>query len=195
MADQEPLDTTSQDDDHLPERIRVHALAKRLGVTSKRILAKLSELGTEVRSPQSSVDRAVAESVRESLTTPNLTPAEPGLFEPAAVPQPGTAGPEGTAGKTSGDAGTDASGVGAETGTARGDRPPAPDGGTGQIPGIGTETVAAGAAVWEPEEPAAPDVVAAGTGLAPATPTRPAPPPARPATAPPPPPPRPPPKG
>lgn len=167
MADQEPLDTTSQDDDHLPERIRVHALAKRLGVTSKRILAKLSELGTEVRSPQSSVDRAVAESVRESLTTPNLTPAESGLFEPAAVPQPGTAGPEGTADKTSGDAGTDASGVGAETGTARGDRPPAPDGGAGQIPGIGTETVAAGAAVWEPEEPAAPDVVAAGTGLAP----------------------------
>ncbi|WP_067861276.1 translation initiation factor IF-2 N-terminal domain-containing protein [Nocardia shimofusensis] len=67
MADQEPLDTTSQDADQLPERIRVHALAKRLGVTSKRILAKLSELGAEARSVQSNVDRAVAESVRDAL--------------------------------------------------------------------------------------------------------------------------------
>jgi len=67
VADQEPLDTTSQDADQLPERIRVHALAKRLGVTSKRILAKLSELGAEARSVQSNVDRAVAESVRDAL--------------------------------------------------------------------------------------------------------------------------------
>ncbi|WP_280236560.1 translation initiation factor IF-2 N-terminal domain-containing protein [Nocardia cyriacigeorgica] len=70
MADQEPLDTTSQDADQLPERIRVHALAKRLGVTSKRILAKLGELGSDARSPQSNVDRAVAESVRDALAAP-----------------------------------------------------------------------------------------------------------------------------
>ncbi|WP_280507483.1 translation initiation factor IF-2 N-terminal domain-containing protein [Nocardia flavorosea] len=160
MADQEPLDTTSQDDDHLPERIRVHALAKRLGVTSKRILAKLSELGTEVRSPQSSVDRAVAESVRESLTTPNLTPAEPGLFEPAAaVPETGAAGRSATANEALGAAEADRS-----TGA---DQAPAPSGGAGQIPGFDTETVAAGAAVWEPEEPPAPDMMPAGTGLAP----------------------------
>ncbi|WP_328391768.1 translation initiation factor IF-2 N-terminal domain-containing protein [Nocardia sp. NBC_00416] len=145
MADQEPLDTTSQDDDHLPERIRVHALAKRLGVTSKRILAKLSELGTEARSPQSSVDRAVAESVRESLTTPNLNPAEPGLFEPA-----GSAA-------TAADTPVSAQPPAAEPGT-----------GSGQIPGIGTEPVSAGSAVWEPAEPAAPETVAAGPGLAPA---------------------------
>ncbi|MGI5220868.1 translation initiation factor IF-2 N-terminal domain-containing protein [Nocardia sp. CA-290969] len=166
MADQEPLHTTSQDDDHLPERIRVHALAKRLGVTSKRILAKLSELGTEARSPQSSVDRAVAESVRESLTTPNLNPPEPGLFEPAgATPDTGAAGTSGT-----GDVAASATDAGtAVTGTEQPASPaPAPGGGSGQIPGIGTETVAAGAAVWEPAEPAAPEVVAAGTGLAPA---------------------------
>lgn len=166
MAEQEPLDTTSQDDDHLPERIRVHALAKRLGVTSKRILAKLSELGTEARSPQSSVDRAVAESVRESLTTPNLNPPEPGLFEPAgATPDTGVPGTPGT-----GDAAASAADTGtAVTGADQAVSPaPAPGGGSGQIPGIGTETVAAGAAVWEPEEPAAPAVVAAGTGLAPA---------------------------
>ncbi|WP_280437572.1 translation initiation factor IF-2 N-terminal domain-containing protein [Nocardia carnea] len=172
MADQEPLDTTSQDDDHLPERIRVHALAKRLGVTSKRILAKLSELGTEVRSPQSSVDRAVAESVRESLTTPNLALADPGLFEPAAAgSETGPAGQEGaanepTAADEAGTSATDAET--AVTGSEQAASPaPAPDGGSGQIPGIATETVAAGAGVWEPEEPTAPDVVAAGTGLAP----------------------------
>ncbi|MEV0294022.1 translation initiation factor IF-2 N-terminal domain-containing protein [Nocardia sp. NPDC050710] len=70
MADQEPLETTSQDADQLPERIRVHALAKRLGVTSKRILAKLTELGADARSAQSNVDRAVAESVRDALVPP-----------------------------------------------------------------------------------------------------------------------------
>nr|WP_280479096.1 translation initiation factor IF-2 N-terminal domain-containing protein [Nocardia cyriacigeorgica] len=80
MADQEPLDTTSQDADQLPERIRVHALAKRLGVTSKRILAKLGELGSDARSPQSNVDRAVAESVRDALAEP--------AAEPAAEPPP-----------------------------------------------------------------------------------------------------------
>ncbi|WP_280202551.1 translation initiation factor IF-2 N-terminal domain-containing protein, partial [Nocardia cyriacigeorgica] len=82
MADQEPLDTTSQDADQLPERIRVHALAKRLGVTSKRILAKLGELGSDARSPQSNVERAVAESVRDALATPE---AEPG----GGAPPPG----------------------------------------------------------------------------------------------------------
>ncbi|MEU4342760.1 translation initiation factor IF-2 N-terminal domain-containing protein [Nocardia sp. NPDC023852] len=78
MADQEPLETTSQDAEQLPERIRVHALAKLLGVTSKRILAKLTELGAEARSAQSNVDRAVAESVREALVpVEGGPPAEP----------------------------------------------------------------------------------------------------------------------
>ncbi|WP_454199710.1 translation initiation factor IF-2 N-terminal domain-containing protein [Nocardia sp. Marseille-Q1738] len=67
MAEQEPLETTSQDAEQLPERIRVHALAKLLGVTSKRILAKLTEMGADARSAQSNVDRAVAESVRDAL--------------------------------------------------------------------------------------------------------------------------------
>lgn len=82
MADQEPLDTTSQDADQLPERIRVHALAKRLGVTSKRILAKLGELGSDARSPQSNVERAVAESVRDALATPET---EQAAAEPPAA--------------------------------------------------------------------------------------------------------------
>ncbi|RDI63833.1 translation initiation factor IF-2 N-terminal domain-containing protein [Nocardia pseudobrasiliensis] len=81
MADQEPLETSQSNGDHasneaigqgeaaqLPERIRVHALAKLLGTTSKRILAHLTELGAEARSAQSSLDRTVAESVRDALT-------------------------------------------------------------------------------------------------------------------------------
>ncbi|BDT94914.1 translation initiation factor IF-2 N-terminal domain-containing protein [Nocardia sputorum] len=90
MADQEPLDTTSQDAEQLPERIRVHALAKLLGVTSKRILAKLTEMGADARSAQSNVDRAVAESVRDALVTVEADAAEQpavGQAEPPAPPQ------------------------------------------------------------------------------------------------------------
>ncbi|WP_370465879.1 translation initiation factor IF-2 N-terminal domain-containing protein [Nocardia sp. GTS18] len=82
MAEQEPLDTTQQDADQLPERIRVHALAKRLGVTSKRILAKLAELGAEARSVQSNVDRAVAETVRDAIAAADAETGEP----PAPAP-------------------------------------------------------------------------------------------------------------
>ncbi|WP_040775803.1 translation initiation factor IF-2 N-terminal domain-containing protein [Nocardia pneumoniae] len=89
MADQEPLETTSQDAEQLPERIRVHALAKLLGVTSKRILAKLTEMGADARSAQSNVDRAVAESVRDALA-PVETDAAP---EQEESPPQGTAAP------------------------------------------------------------------------------------------------------
>ncbi|MGH3519760.1 MAG: translation initiation factor IF-2 N-terminal domain-containing protein [Haloechinothrix sp.] len=44
----------------LPPRIRVHALARLLGSTSKELLATLSELGEPTRSAQSSVSREVA---------------------------------------------------------------------------------------------------------------------------------------
>lgn len=90
MADTEPLDTTQQDADQLPERIRVHALAKRLGVTSKRILAKLAELGTEARSVQSNVDRAVAETVRDAIAAADAETGESPASTPvtAAPPSP-----------------------------------------------------------------------------------------------------------
>ncbi|MFD6400203.1 translation initiation factor IF-2 N-terminal domain-containing protein [Nocardia sp. NPDC060249] len=83
MAEKEPLDTTQQDADQLPERIRVHALAKRLGVTSKRILAKLAELGAEARSVQSNVDRSVAETVRDAIAAADAEPGEPAAPAPA----------------------------------------------------------------------------------------------------------------
>nr|WP_067544276.1 translation initiation factor IF-2 N-terminal domain-containing protein [Nocardia crassostreae] len=66
--------------EQLPERIRVHALAKLLGVTSKKILAHLTEMGAQARSPQSSLDRTVAETVRDAFG--------PRAVEPSAAPQP-----------------------------------------------------------------------------------------------------------
>ncbi|WP_280427226.1 translation initiation factor IF-2 N-terminal domain-containing protein, partial [Nocardia brasiliensis] len=87
MAEQEPSGTTPQDAEQLPERIRVHALAKRLGVTSKRILAKLTELGADARSAQSNVDRAIAESVRDALGPPEgETPTATPVAETPAAP-------------------------------------------------------------------------------------------------------------
>ncbi|MFI6998954.1 translation initiation factor IF-2 N-terminal domain-containing protein [Nocardia sp. NPDC050175] len=99
MAEKEPLETTPQDAEQLPERIRVHALAKLLGVTSKRILAKLTELGSDARSAQSNVDRAIAESVRDALGPPEgdapaPVAAEQPVEPPAAKPVEAPAAPE-----------------------------------------------------------------------------------------------------
>ncbi|MTD59525.1 translation initiation factor IF-2 N-terminal domain-containing protein [Amycolatopsis pithecellobii] len=69
----------------LPERVRVHALAKLLGSNSRDVLAKLTELGEPVRSVQSSVPRAMAIKVAEALAAPADEP------EPAADPQPAAA--------------------------------------------------------------------------------------------------------
>ncbi|WP_439117596.1 translation initiation factor IF-2 N-terminal domain-containing protein, partial [Nocardia nova] len=95
MADQEPQGTSQSNGEststevagvgeaaQLPERIRVHALAKLLGTTSKRILAHLTELGAEARSAQSSLDRTVAESVRDALVPPQAGTEQP-VAEPA----------------------------------------------------------------------------------------------------------------
>jgi ribonuclease E len=44
----------------LPDRLRVHALAKLLAVSSKDVMAALGDLGVAVRSAQSSIDRETA---------------------------------------------------------------------------------------------------------------------------------------
>ena len=49
--------------------MRVHALAKILGVTSKQVLAEAAALGTELRSAQSSLQREVAERLYASPGT------------------------------------------------------------------------------------------------------------------------------
>ncbi|MFP5022218.1 translation initiation factor IF-2 N-terminal domain-containing protein [Pseudonocardia phyllosphaerae] len=51
----------------LPEKMRVHALAKLLGRASREVLSALSDLGQEVRSVQSSITRATAEQVVAAL--------------------------------------------------------------------------------------------------------------------------------
>ena len=51
----------------LPPKLRVHALAKLLGASSKDVVAALADLGETVRGVQSSVSRDVALKVAESL--------------------------------------------------------------------------------------------------------------------------------
>jgi len=79
VADNAPPQTASAPKaDDLPARMRVHALAKLLGVTSKAVVAELAKLGAEVRSVQSSIDKELAEQVRTALAAPaDATPPEP----------------------------------------------------------------------------------------------------------------------
>ncbi|WP_158880743.1 translation initiation factor IF-2 N-terminal domain-containing protein [Amycolatopsis anabasis] len=72
----------------LPPRIRVHALARLLGLSSRDVMAKLTELGEPARSAQSSVTRDVALRVHEAFN-----PAE-AQAEAAPEPQPETPRPE-----------------------------------------------------------------------------------------------------
>ncbi|MFE7420599.1 translation initiation factor IF-2 N-terminal domain-containing protein [Rhodococcus sp. NPDC057529] len=84
MADQAPPTNSEPNDTAtagsavpaLPEKIRVHALAKLLGVTSKQVLAEAAALGLELRSAQSSLQRDVAERVYAGFTAAETAPAE-----------------------------------------------------------------------------------------------------------------------
>lgn len=53
--------------ERLPERLRVHSLARVLGTTSRRVLDALAELDGRARSAHSTVDKSQAERVREVL--------------------------------------------------------------------------------------------------------------------------------
>ena len=69
----------------LPERLRVHSLARVLGTTSRRVLDALSELDGRARSPHSSVDRTDAVRVRDVLAaSPEDSTAEPAAQETPA---------------------------------------------------------------------------------------------------------------
>ena len=72
----------------LPPRVRVHALAKLLGSSSRDVLAKLTELGESARSAQSSVPREVAVKVAEALAGPAQEPEAPAAQAPAARQPP-----------------------------------------------------------------------------------------------------------
>ncbi|SFP98091.1 ribonuclease E [Amycolatopsis arida] len=70
----------------LPDRIRVHALAKLLGSSSRELLTTLSELGVAARSAQSSMSREDALRVAESLGVTGLTDAGPEITQPTSEP-------------------------------------------------------------------------------------------------------------
>ena len=73
--------------DALPEKMRVHALAKLIGVTSREVLAALSGLGHEARSAQSSIERKVVEQIIGALV-PGVADGAPdgsGRLAPSAV--------------------------------------------------------------------------------------------------------------
>ncbi|GAA4939971.1 ribonuclease E [Actinomycetospora succinea] len=62
----------------LPDKVRVHALARVVGTSSRELLAVLARLGVGARSAQSSVDRGVVSQVVEDLfPTPGAPAAEP----------------------------------------------------------------------------------------------------------------------
>lgn len=66
-----PKDESQQED--LPDRLRVHSLARALGTTSRRVLDALTELDGRIRSAHSSVDRVDAVRVRDLLAASSPT--------------------------------------------------------------------------------------------------------------------------
>lgn len=73
----DPENEPTQRED-LPDRLRVHSLARTLGTSSRRVLDALSALDGRIRSAHSSVDRVDAVRVRDLLAE---QPAEEGQAE------------------------------------------------------------------------------------------------------------------
>ncbi|MDT5130814.1 MAG: ribonuclease, partial [Mycobacterium sp.] len=69
-------DSATQHEDDLPERLRVHTLARVLGTTSKRVLDALNDFDGRARSAQSSIDRVEAARVRDSLSSSDSEPSD-----------------------------------------------------------------------------------------------------------------------
>ena len=61
------LPDDSSQHEELPERLRVHSLARVLGTTSRQVLDALTELDGRIRSAHSSVERVDALRVRDLL--------------------------------------------------------------------------------------------------------------------------------
>ena len=74
----EPSEESTRSED-LPDRLRVHSLARTLGTTSKRVLDALSALDGRIRSAHSTVDREDAVRVRDLLAAqPQESPENAG---------------------------------------------------------------------------------------------------------------------
>ncbi|WP_205866009.1 translation initiation factor IF-2 N-terminal domain-containing protein, partial [Mycolicibacterium flavescens] len=75
-------------------KARVHELAKELGVTSKEVLARLSEQGEFVKSASSTVEAPVARRLRESFGGGKPAAEKPkSAGNGASAPAPAKAGP------------------------------------------------------------------------------------------------------
>ena len=68
-----PEDSSQHED--LPDRLRVHSLARALGTTSKQVLDALAELDGRIRSAHSTVERVDAVRVRDLLGSAPVTAA------------------------------------------------------------------------------------------------------------------------
>jgi ribonuclease E len=76
----DPAPAETQATFELPAKLRVHALAKNLGASSREIITALEELGESVRSAQSNITREAALRVVRKLRPEQLEASEP---EPA----------------------------------------------------------------------------------------------------------------
>jgi ribonuclease E len=81
-----PEDSSQHED--LPDRLRVHSLARALGTTSKRVLEALTELDGRIRSAHSTVDRVDAVRVRDLLGGAPVTATATEAEAAAAVDEP-----------------------------------------------------------------------------------------------------------
>ncbi|MGO3325280.1 translation initiation factor IF-2 N-terminal domain-containing protein [Gordonia sp. (in: high G+C Gram-positive bacteria)] len=82
--------------EELPLRLRVHALARLLGSTSRDVLGHLGELGVTARTAQSSISRddAMRVAARFGAVAPDTTePAAQAPSEPESAPEPESDGP------------------------------------------------------------------------------------------------------
>ncbi|ORA39868.1 Rne/Rng family ribonuclease [Mycobacterium aquaticum] len=83
-AHTEDQSTQTPQQDGLPERLRVHSLARVLGTTSRRVLDALAEFDGRQRSAHSTVDKADAERVRAALA-PSESVVQPSVVEAVVV--------------------------------------------------------------------------------------------------------------
>jgi ribonuclease E len=80
-----PEDSSQHED--LPDRLRVHSLARSLGTTSKRVLEALAELDGRIRSAHSTVDRVDAVRVRDLLASAPAVATEAAATAEADEPE------------------------------------------------------------------------------------------------------------
>ncbi|GAB3136100.1 Rne/Rng family ribonuclease [Tsukamurella serpentis] len=98
MADNtSPEEQNNEAREEFPQKLRVHALARLLGLTSKEVLAHLGELGFVARSAHSSIDRSAAERVRDRLAELSAGTAQQTEAAEAAPAQAEAAQSEGAA--------------------------------------------------------------------------------------------------